>query len=346
MAGSTPAIIAFGAMDNLRLSQIAGRFAGQRILVAGDLMLDEFLWGKVSRISPEAPVPVVEVTSESYYPGGAANVARNVREFTTGTSLMGVAGVDSHGHRLLGLLELGGIDTGAVERHAARSTTVKTRVIARHQQVVRVDREHKASLTPAETELAIGHLLRRISGVDGIVVADYGKGFLTQALADAICAIAGQQGKILTVDPHPHTSLAWRGATAIKPNRAEAFLAAGLAPADPDDPVLGHEAVMEAGRRLLGIWQTRSLLITLGEQGMVLFESGQAPYHIPTRAKEVFDVSGAGDTAIAVLTLALCAGASPREAAELANLASGIAVGKLGTATVTMAELEAALAVA
>jgi D-beta-D-heptose 7-phosphate kinase/D-beta-D-heptose 1-phosphate adenosyltransferase len=206
-----------------------------------------------------------------------------------------------------------------------------------------VDRERRAPLTPAGTELAIGCLRQRIADVDGIVVADYGKGFLTQALADAICALAGQHGKILTVDPHPHTSLAWKGATAIKPNRAEAFLAAGLAPSDPDSPALGRAAVMEAGRRLLGIWQTRSLLITLGEQGMVLFESGREPYHTPTRAKDVFDVSGAGDTAIAVLTLALCAGASPAEAAELANCASGIVVGKLGTATVTTAELQASL---
>jgi len=344
MAGPIPVIIAFGVMDSLRLSQIAGRFAGQRILVAGDLMLDEFLWGQVSRISPEAPVPVVDVTSESYYPGGAANVARNVRELTAATSLMGVAGADPGGDRLLSLLAAGGIDTGAVQRDAAHSTTVKTRVIARHQQVVRVDRERKTSLTPEGTELAIDYLRRHIADLDGIVVADYAKGFLTQPLADAICALAGQHGKILTVDPHPHASLTWRGATAIKPNRAEAFLAAGLAPSEPDSPAMGGEAVLEAGRRLLEIWQTRSLLITLGERGMVLFESGRAPYHIPTRAKDVFDVSGAGDTAIAVLTLALCAGASPAEAAELANLASGIVVGKLGTATVTMAELQASLA--
>jgi D-beta-D-heptose 7-phosphate kinase/D-beta-D-heptose 1-phosphate adenosyltransferase len=337
-------MIAFGSMDSLRLSQIAGRFAGQRILVVGDLMLDEFLWGKVSRISPEAPVPVVEVASESYYPGGAANVARNVREFTTATALMGVAGADSPGGRLLDLLAEGGIDTGAVQRDAARSTTVKTRVIARNQQVVRVDRERKAPLTPAQTELAIDQLTRRVADLDGIIVADYGKGFVTQPLADAICAIARRHGKTLTVDPHPHTSLAWTGATAIKPNRAEAFLAAGLAPSDPDDPVLHGQAVMEAGQRLLRIWQTGSLLITLGERGMVLFESGRPPYHTPTRAKDVFDVSGAGDTAIAVLTLALCAGATPPEAAELANCASGIVVGKLGTATATMAELQASLA--
>jgi D-beta-D-heptose 7-phosphate kinase/D-beta-D-heptose 1-phosphate adenosyltransferase len=337
-------MIAFGAMDSLRLSQIAGRFAEQRILVVGDLMLDEFLWGKVSRISPEAPVPVVDVVSESYYPGGAANVARNVREFAASTALMGIVGADSGGDRLLALLAEGGIDTSAVQRDAARSTTLKTRVIARHQQVVRVDRERKANIAPQQTELAIEYLARRTADLDGIVVADYGKGFLTQRLADAICAIAVEHGKVLTVDPHPHTSLGWRGATAVKPNRAEAFLAAGLAPSDPDAPAMGGGAVMEAGQRLLRLWQTRNVLITLGEQGMVLFESGRAPYHTPTRAKDVFDVSGAGDTAIAVLTLALCAGATPAEAAEIANWASGIVVGKFGTATVTMAELQAGLA--
>jgi D-beta-D-heptose 7-phosphate kinase/D-beta-D-heptose 1-phosphate adenosyltransferase len=337
-------MIAFGSMDCLRLSQIAGRFAGQRILVVGDLMLDEFLWGKVSRISPEAPVPVVEITSESYYPGGAANVARNVREFTASTALMGIAGTDSRGGHLLELLAEGGIDTAAVQRDAARATTVKTRVIARNQQVVRVDRERKAPLTAAQTQLAIDHLAGRMADLDGIIVADYGKGFLTQPLADAICSIAKQYGKILTVDPHPHTSLAWNGATVVKPNRVEAFLAAGLAPTDADDPLLHGQAVMEAGQRLLQRWQTRSILITLGERGMVLFESGRPPYHTPTRAKDVFDVSGAGDTAISVLTLALCAGSTPTEAAELANRASGIVVGKLGTATVTMAELQASLA--
>lgn len=330
-------------MDTARLSQIAGRFAAQRILVIGDLMLDEFLWGNVSRISPEAPVPVVDVTSESYYPGGAANVARNVREFAPATALMGIAGTDSRGDRLMELLAQGGIETGAVQRDAARSTTAKTRVIARNQQVVRVDRERKTPLTAAQTQLALDHLSGLVADLDGIIVADYGKGFLTQPLADAVCAIAGQHGKILTVDPHPHTSIAWNGATAIKPNRAEALSAAGLGPPDPNDEALRGKAVLEAGERLLQLWQTRSLLITLGEQGMLLFESGRPPYHTPTRAKSVFDVSGAGDTAIAVLTLCLCAGATPCEAAELANIASGIVVGKLGTATVTMAELQTAL---
>jgi D-beta-D-heptose 7-phosphate kinase/D-beta-D-heptose 1-phosphate adenosyltransferase len=326
------------------LQALVARFASKRILAIGDLMLDEFIWGRVARISPEAPVPVVEVTGESYYPGGAANVARNVREFTPVAAVMGIAGADAAGRRLLGLLADAGIDTAAVQQDPAIPTTVKTRIVARHQQVVRVDRERKGPLPAAQTERAMRLLDAAIGAIDAIVVADYGKGFLTQPLADYICRIARTHGKILTVDPHPHTSLRWPGATAVKPNRVEAFLAAGMPPSDPIDPVLADAPLLEAGRRLMDAWETGSLLITLGEQGMLLLEEGAPPYHTPTRAKEVFDVSGAGDTAIAVFTLGLAAGATPIQAAELANRASGIVVGKLGTATATTAELQAACA--
>ena len=328
----------------VRFNHLLAGFAGQRILVVGDLMLDEFIWGRVSRISPEAPVPVVDVTGESYYPGGAANVARNVREFTDRVAVMGVAGADSHGRQLLDLLEGSGIDTSGVQRDAAFSTTVKTRIIARNQQVVRVDRERRAPLPPEQTERARNYLDGIVGGLDAIIVADYGKGLLTQPLADYICRTAHAHGKILTVDPHPHTSLSWPGATAIKPNRAEAFMAAGLPPSDPVKPVLSDQPLLEAGNRLLQLWNTGSVLITLGEHGMLLFHGGSQPYPIPTRAKDVFDVSGAGDTALAVFTLGLAAGDTPAEAAELANRASGIAVGKLGTATATAAELQAAFA--
>jgi D-beta-D-heptose 7-phosphate kinase/D-beta-D-heptose 1-phosphate adenosyltransferase len=316
-------------------------FPAQRILVVGDLMLDEFIWGKVSRISPEAPVPVVNVTGETYYPGGAANVARNLREFTSHVAVMGIAGADQSGRRLLDLLQAAGIDTSGVQQDAALSTTVKTRIIARNQQVVRVDRERPPASPSAHVERAIAQLDRIIPLIDAIVVADYGKGFLTQPLADRICEAARAHGKVLTVDPHPHTSLSWHGVTAVKPNRAEAFLAAGLPPSEPVTPVLNDKAWLEAGRRLRQLWNAGSLLITLGEHGMLLLEGDAAPRHTPTRAQAIFDVSGAGDTAIAVLTLALAAGAQPAEAADLANRASGIAVGKLGTATVTAAELAA-----
>jgi D-glycero-beta-D-manno-heptose-7-phosphate kinase len=330
--------------DPARLRAITGAFASKRILVVGDLMLDEFIWGKVSRISPEAPVPVVKVVGESYYPGGAANVARNVREFGGHTAVMGLTGDDSSGRRLLDLLRESRIDTAAVQRDAAIPTAVKTRIIARNQQVVRVDRERPAPLSAERTACAMQAFNRAIPEIDGIVVADYGKGFLTQPLADYICGAARRHGKVLAIDPHPYTSLAWKEATVVKPNRAEAFLAAGLPPADPVLPVCRDEALLEAGRRLMRLWNPAGLLITLGEHGMLLLEDGRPPYHTPTRAKDVFDVSGAGDTAISVLTLALASGAAPAEAAELANRASGIAVGKLGTATVTLAELQADLA--
>ena len=328
----------------VRFNRLLAGFAGKRILVVGDLMLDEFIWGRVSRISPEAPVPVVDITGESYSPGGAANVARNVREFTDRVAVMGVTGVDSHGRRLLDLLEGSGIDTSGVRQDASFSTTVKTRIIARNQQVVRVDRERRTPLTPEQTERAMNHLDGMVAGLDAIIVADYGKGLLSQPLADYICRTARAHGKILTVDPHPYTSLSWQGATAIKPNRAEAFMAAGLPPSDPVAPVLSDQPLLEAGNRLLQLWKTGSVLITLGEHGMLLFHSGSQPYPTPTRAQDVFDVSGAGDTALSVFTLGLAAGATPAEAAELANRASGIVVGKLGTAIVTAAELQAGLA--
>jgi len=325
------------------LRRIVAGFSGMRVLVIGDLMLDEFIWGKVSRISPEAPVPVVQVSGESYYPGGAANVARNLREFTPHTAVMGMAGTDAAGCRLVELLQKSGIDTAAVQRDSAVRTTVKTRVIARNQQVVRVDREQKAALAPAQAALAMEQVERAAPEVDAIVVADYGKGFMTQPLADHVCRVARAQGKILAVDPHPHTSLSWTGATAIKPNRTEAFLAAGAAASDPVSPPLADAALLAVGASLLQRWTCGFLLITLGEDGMLLLEAAQRPVHIPARGKEVFDVSGAGDTAIAVLAVALAAGATPRQAAELANYAGGIAVGKLGTATVGADEIAAAL---
>jgi D-beta-D-heptose 7-phosphate kinase/D-beta-D-heptose 1-phosphate adenosyltransferase len=271
-------------------------------------------------------------------------VARNVREFTGGVSVMGRLGDDPAGRRLVGLLSERGIESAGALVEASYPTIVKTRIVARNQQVVRVDRESAEPLSSAQTAAALQRVEAAVPGADAVVVADYGKGFLTQPLADGICRAARASGKILTVDPHPRTSLVWRGATAIKPNRAEAFAAAGLPVAEPVDPPLRDRALLAAGEKLLEVWDTRAVLITLGEQGMLLLSAGQPPHHTPARAKEVFDVSGAGDTAIAILTLALAAGAPAREAAELANRASGVVVGKFGTATVSPAELEAACA--
>jgi len=322
------------------LSAVLSGFSGKRILVIGDLMLDEYIWGKVSRISPEAPVPVVDVTRESYYPGGAANVARNLREFTDHVAVMGSAGTDSAGQRLMDLLAASHIDTSAVQQSPEFATTVKTRIMARNQQVVRVDRER---VSGPDLDRAASDLDRVISASDAVIVTDYGKGFLTESLAHEVCRTVAEHGKVLAIDPHPHRMFAWPGAAAIKPNRAEAFQAAGLPPSEPAADVLDDRPLLQAGRRLLDRWNCGCLLVTLGEQGMLLLERDNEPYPIPARAREVFDVSGAGDTAIAVFTLGLAAGATPPEAAELANQASGVVVGKVGTATVTSAELQETL---
>lgn len=330
-------------MDPARFQQIASRFSHLKLLVIGDLILDEFIWGKVRRISPEAPVPVVEVCNETYYPGGAANVARNLREFSKEIYLMGLIGTCPHGQRLKELLEEETIQLDCLIESPCYQTIVKTRVIAGQQQLVRVDREKKTSLTPLQTEQALECLNGLIDKIDGIIIEDYAKGLLTQDLVDAIVARARQAGKIVTIDPNPGNRLSWDGATVVKPNRSEAFALSGYTMSDPVDPPSQDPALLEVGAALLRRWETDSILVTLGEQGIMLFQRNSSPYHIPTRAREVFDVSGAGDTTIAVFTLALCAGASYIEAAELANHAAGIVVGKLGTATVSFDELEASI---
>jgi D-glycero-beta-D-manno-heptose-7-phosphate kinase len=330
-------------IDAARLRQFVAAFSHKRILVIGDLMLDEFIWGKVSRISPEAPVPVVNVAGESYYPGGGANVARNVRELHAAAAIIGLIGTDPAGDRLLALLQESGIETTGVQQDPTRTTAVKTRVVARNQQVVRIDRERNLPATDEQTRRAIDSIEAAMPSIDAVIVADYGKGLLTQPLADALCHAVRRHRKILAVDPHPYTSLCWRGATVIKPNRAEAFLAAGLPPSEPASRVCEDAPLLAAGQRLFEVWDTESLIVTLGEDGMLVLQAGAGPHHTPAHAKEVFDVSGAGDTAIAALALALSAGATPVEATELANVASGIVVGKVGTATVTPAELEAGL---
>ena len=326
-------------MNRARLELLLQEFAKKRLLVIGDLILDEFIWGKVSRISPEAPVPVVEVSSESYFPGGAANVARNLREFASDVRVMGVSGACEHARHLRQLLTADKIDTTAMQAHDCYRTIVKTRIIARQQHVVRIDRERKLQLRPDHAARALDQLSSMLPEIDAVVVEDYGKGMLPQEFAGAVCELTNRAGKILAVDPNPHNPLAWRHVSVIKPNRSEAFASAGLPLTEPIDPPTEDAGLLQAGRVLSQKWDADNLLITLGEQGVLLIRHDAPPYHAPTRAQEVFDVSGAGDTVIALFTLALSAGAKPDEAAEVANHASGIVVGKLGTATVTPAEL-------
>jgi D-beta-D-heptose 7-phosphate kinase/D-beta-D-heptose 1-phosphate adenosyltransferase len=328
-------------MTPQRLEDIVSRAPAKRLLVIGDLMLDEFVWGKVGRISPEAPVPVVEVTRETVYPGGAANVARNLREFTANVSVIGMIGADRGGEQLRELLREEQIGVGDVVTDAAFNTIVKTRIIARQQQVVRVDREQIRTPIDEQVNSVANAVRAQLDRIDAVIFEDYGKGFLAPALVRRVCDDTRAAGKIVAADPNPNHSIDWSNLTAVKPNRSEAFLAAGERPIDPGDSPEDDAALLHVGETLLAKWSTQLLLITLGEQGMMLFQRGDQPHHIPTKARQVFDVSGAGDTAIALFTLALCCDASPVEAAEIANHASAVVVGKLGTATVTREELRA-----
>jgi D-beta-D-heptose 7-phosphate kinase/D-beta-D-heptose 1-phosphate adenosyltransferase len=326
-------------MDPKRLQHILDEAAAKRLLVVGDLMLDEFVWGSVGRISPEAPVPVVEVQRESSYPGGAANVARNLREFTPGVTMLGMIGEDDSGKKLTSLLESEGISTAGLFTDARFPTIVKTRIIAQRQQVVRVDRE-RGGASGASRQDILEKAAALVRESDAVLIEDYGKGFLDQPFVDALLETASKAGILVTCDPNPKNPLDWPGISTIKPNRAEAFAAAGVPLTPPVHPALEDQSLMRVGEILLDRWNAGALLITLSEQGMMLFRKGQPPYHTPTKAREIFDVSGAGDTSISLYTLGIAAGATPEEAAELANHAAGVVVGKLGTATCTRAELE------
>jgi D-beta-D-heptose 7-phosphate kinase/D-beta-D-heptose 1-phosphate adenosyltransferase len=318
------------------------RMAQCRILVVGDVMLDHFIWGHVRRISPEAPVPVVEVTKETFYPGGAANVARNLAPFTHHAHLMGRVGNDSQADRLRNLLVADGVDPQPLLVHPTLPTISKARVTARQQQIVRVDREKLLALTEDELAIVEQRLQEHAPHLDAIILEDYGKGFITAELMHVVGRIAAEHNLLVTVDPSPRNPLPWSEVTLVKPNRIEAFAAAGMEDhLLPDEPLMNSE-LLNVGRILLEKWSVPNILITLGEQGMILFQRDEAPHHIPTRAREVFDVSGAGDTAIALLTLALAAGLNTVDAADMANHASGIVVGKSGTARLMPDELLAA----
>ena len=321
------------------LRPLLERFRGKRLLVLGDLMLDEFVWGHVSRISPEAPVPIVEVDKQSYYPGGAANVARNLREFCDHVAVMGIVGDDIHAEILKGLLSAQDIRLDAIQQLADYPTVVKTRIIARQQHVVRVDRESRAVPDPACHAAALARFEAMLPDLDAIIIEDYAKGFLTQSFVEQVGVLARRAGKIITVDPNPRNNLLWSGVTAIKPNRIEAFNVLGMAPIEVTEPIADDPMLRLAGERLLERWDTEMLLITLGEQGMLLFRRGHAPHAVLPCRREVFDLSGAGDTAIALFTLALVSGVSPERAAEVGNHAASVVVGKLGTATLTPEEL-------
>lgn len=321
-----------------RLRSLISRFRGKRILVLGDLMLDHFIRGKVRRISPEAPVPVVSVSEDSHMPGGAGNVCSNLAALTARVAVFSTIGDDLTGSHLLRDLEERGVDTRGIVLDAGRVTTKKTRVVAEHQQVVRFDRETPHPLSARSQRDLARRLADAVPGADALVISDYGKGIVTQKAVASALAAARRAGIPVLIDPKVQHFLRYRGVDCITPNIHEAWGGMGL-PVKEDDA-----AVLTLGKKILSRLNLRSVLVTRGERGMTLFERSPARiWHIPTKAREVFDVTGAGDTVIGVMTLALASRARLEEAAYIANLAAGIAVGKLGTASISIPELRSRL---
>ena len=325
-------------LSGARVRQLLNTARTSRVLVVGDVMLDQFIWGSVARISPEAPVPVVEFERESFMPGGAANAARNLTALQVNTELFGTVGHDSAAKQLKELLKEQHIGCDGLLPHATRATSLKTRIVAHKQQVVRIDRETRDGLEGPLMQRLLEVLKAQLKKADAVIICDYGKGVVTQQLLNEIKALCRARGIWLSLDPKPyHLNLS--NLSLITPNRKEAFELANIPDETRNSDPFADKNLMAVAERLHRELHPAVLLITLGELGMLLCQRDQKPIHIPTVAREVFDVSGAGDTVIASFTLAVAAGASPLEAAIISNHAAGIVVGKIGTATVTPEEL-------
>jgi D-beta-D-heptose 7-phosphate kinase/D-beta-D-heptose 1-phosphate adenosyltransferase len=311
-------------------------FPRRRILVVGDIMMDQFIWGEVSRISPEAPVPVVQVRDETFLLGGAANVVNNLLGLGGRVSLAGVIGNDGTGRRLLKQLQAQGVNTDGVIMDESRPTAVKTRVIAHHQQVVRVDKEKNSPLSPETLERLVQAVRKNAPRLHGIIVSDYDKGVVSRKLMGHLKKIAAGAALPILVDPKPRNMEWYREVTLITPNHLEAAQAVGR-------KIESEADLRWAGQKLLKDLRCASVLITRGSEGMTLFTPHKKINHIPTVAKKVFDVTGAGDTVIATLALALVAGLDLVQACRAANYAAGIVVGEVGTAAVQAAALKRVL---
>jgi rfaE bifunctional protein kinase chain/domain len=313
---------------------VIARFGRVNALVAGDLMLDHFIWGRVERISREAPVPVVQVTAESRRLGGAANVVGNIRALGGRVLVCGLVGTDTAGRQLVAALRDLNVDTAGLVQSREASTIEKARIIAHQQQVVRLDREDHTRETGRGAARARGFLLANVWKADVVVVSDYGKGLITPPLLAALAALRARRDFHLLVDPKRSNFAHYRRPSLITPNRHEASDATGI-------EIHDLATLERAGAELLRRWEADAVLVTRGEEGMSLFRHGRPSRHFPTVARHVFDVTGAGDTVLAACALALASGASLETAAVLANHAAGIVVGEVGTATVSAERLRA-----
>lgn len=324
----------------VRLAARLDRFAQIRVLVIGDLMLDRYIWGQVERISPEAPVPIVRVTRESLHAGGAGNVVANIRALGGQVMVCGTVGKDQEARYLLRKFTSVGADIGGVIVSPSIPTISKTRIIAysqhQSQQLARLDREQSSAIEARVRDRIHAFVRQHLADYDAVIVSDYGKGLIDAELLDFLAMQREQRRFVYVIDPKQRNFSYYRGASLVKPNTEEAALATGLEICD--ETGLGH-----AGSRLLDLWQAEAVLVSRGSAGMSLFKRQGSVQHFPTTAREVFDVTGAGDTVVAACALALGAGATFEEATVLANHAAGIVVGKVGTATVSPDELAVAV---
>ncbi|MCD6487480.1 MAG: D-glycero-beta-D-manno-heptose-7-phosphate kinase [Syntrophobacterales bacterium] len=320
-------------INKKRALDIISRFHSSKVMIVGDVMIDQFIWGKVSRISPEAPVPVVKVTSESLLLGGCANVLNNVFSMGGKVAVSGIVGSDNMGIWLVDKLEKMNIDTAGIIVEHGRPTIVKTRVVAHSQQVVRFDREDKRPVSRDSLQKIIEYVDSMKDSLGAVVISDYNKGVFSEELVNGIKGITSERGILLCIDPKQSDFSLYRGSDLITPNHQEMERALGMELETTDD-------ITKGGRTLIKRFDFGALLVTRGEEGMSLFENDGSVTHIPTVARNVFDVTGAGDTVIGVFALCAAAGATFKEASALANHAAGITVGKVGTAPVYQNELK------
>jgi D-beta-D-heptose 7-phosphate kinase/D-beta-D-heptose 1-phosphate adenosyltransferase len=322
-----------------KILETLGKIPSVNVLVFGDLMLDHFVYGDAARLSPEAPVPIVRVKDDVWRPGGAANAAVNIKTLGASVGLVGVVGEDLYGEQLRTIIEGYGIDVSGILAISGRITTYKARVLASRQQIVRVDRETADDISTDTEDALINAVAESLDEADAVILSDYGKGLITASTAGKVIELARSQNKIITVDPKDQHFTLYSYVSSLTPNHNEAARAVGA----DDAHAVREESLDKIGRRLLDMLESDSVLITCGERGMVLYGSDGSIERVPTRAREVFDVAGAGDTVIAAFTTALAAGASHSVAAHLANFAASVVVGKVGTAAAAPEEITRAV---
>jgi len=312
------------------------KFDTCNLLVVGDLMLDEYLWGEVDRISPEAPVQVVSIKNEDYAMGGAGNVVNNIVALGAKVTAAGVIGTGRNGQILLDKFKDLGVDTSGIVQEPGMPTTQKTRIIASHQHVLRIDRETDKTISDSTIDKITRFIEDKIADVDVVLISDYGKGLITKTLLSRLISAAQKHKKITIADPKGLDFSKYSGVSLLTPNKKEAALASGV-------EIVDESTLFQAGQKILQTVGLDKLLITCGKDGMVLFDQNREPYKVRTKARQVYDVSGAGDTVLSVFGLAIASGASFKNAMSIANTAAGIVVGKVGTATISRQELATAL---